>query len=61
MRYSGDTSSIKQNLQEPIDLFKKLICEYGIYEEIKTQFKSKIGSLDSDQRKSTLNKLNSII
>jgi hypothetical protein len=61
MRYSGDTSSIKTNLEEPILLFKQLICEYGIYEEIKKQFKIKIGNLDPDQRKLTLNKLNSII
>jgi hypothetical protein len=61
MRYSGDTSSIQKNLEEPIVLFKQLICEYGIYEEIKKQFKIKIGKLDPEQRKLTLNKLNSII
>jgi len=61
MKYTGDTGSIEKELTEPIALFKKLICEYGMYEEIKKQFKLKVGRLDEEKRKATLNKLNSII
>jgi len=42
IKYVGDFSSVIKEQGPSIDLFKKLICKYGIYEIIKENFKEVI-------------------
>lgn len=61
MKYQGSTEHIKQELERPIKLFKELICEYGLYEEMKTQFTVRVNKLDTEAKRLLLLKLQSII
>ena len=49
--------------KDPIVMFRQLICDYGIYDEIKKVFKERVEKVKSDneQTELLLNKLNSII
>ena len=61
MKYSGPTDHIKQELEYPIILFKQLICEYGLYAEMKTVFENKVKALDPEEKRLLTMKLQSII
>jgi hypothetical protein len=61
MKYSGPTDHIKQELEYPIILFKQLICEYGLYAEMKTVFEERVKKLDPEEKRLLTMKLQSII
>lgn len=61
MKYQGSTEHIKQELEKPIKLFKELICEYGLYDEMKKQFIERVKKLDTESKRLLLLKLQSII
>lgn len=61
MKYSGDTTHIKEELKKPIELFKRLICDYGLYDGMKKEFTERVKLLDEEQKKILLIKLQSII
>ena len=62
MKYPGPTEHIKQELEKPIELFKALICEYGLYAEMKKKFEYRVKEMkDPEEKRLLLLKLQSII
>ena len=55
-------SKDEEPIRDPIVMFKQLICEYGIYDEIKRVFEERVKQVETDdyQKKLLLERLNSI-
>jgi hypothetical protein len=57
-----DETKAEEPIRDPIVMFKQLICDYGIYDEIKRVFQKRVDQVKTDehQKKLLLERLNSI-